>query len=406
MGLVFFLLYQCLCYNLCIILDTKTEYNLPEEAEHTADFILFMDELFDSLNGNTKLAPQGKPLKGGMSQNSEHETFWRSAIIVLNTVCYYNSNKKKFIKIPSIVNLIKTLQGFIHLKLKLIGRVQYILPRAVNQDCLENFFSGIRGHGRHNRSPDVATFTASFKTLLVNNFFARHSPGANCEPDESSGALDALRCFVTGEEIAGISAIESEASTSSTSTIDFSTLQLHHRKSRVAKATLAYIAGFIGRSLLNKYGGCNMCREMLLKADGTVPLEVIEGRKYRHSSLVKPGTFLFWATSEATSRLMYAIPRLCSKTNLPLILENILSTYINFSVLNCKDHPFLGSKVSSLIVKTLLYAWIKQVNLVLNGKDSKFQIFLKTKPDPRLVDPVKLHANKMYLKKQLRKKNK
>jgi hypothetical protein len=77
-----------------------------------------------------------------------------------------------------------------------------------------------------------------------------------------------------------------------------------------------------------------MCREMLLKAEGTVPLEVIEGRKYRHSSLVKPGTFLFWATSEATSRLMYAIQRLCSKTNLPLILENILSTYISFSVLN------------------------------------------------------------------------
>jgi hypothetical protein len=42
---------------------------------------------------------------------------------------------------------------------------------------------------------------------------------------------------------------------------------------------------------------------------------------------------------------------------------------------------------------------LKQVNLVLNGKDSNFQIFLKTKPDPRLVDPVKLHANKMYLKK-------
>jgi hypothetical protein len=54
---------------------------------------------------------------------------------------------------------------------------------------------------------------------------------------------------VTGEEIAGIFAIESEASTS---IIDFSTLQLHHRKSRVAKATLVYIAGFIGRSLLNK----------------------------------------------------------------------------------------------------------------------------------------------------------
>jgi hypothetical protein len=92
-----------------------------------------------------------------------------------------------------------------------------------------------------------------------------------------------------------------------------------------------------------------MCREVLLKVDGTVLLEVIKA-------------FLFWATSEATSRLMYAIPRLCWKSNLPLLLENVLSTYINFSVFNCKDHPFLGSKVLSLIVKTLLYAWITQVN--------------------------------------------
>jgi hypothetical protein len=105
-----------------------------------------------------------------------------------------------------------------------------------------------------------------------------------------------------------------------------------------------------------------MCREVLLKVDGTVLLEVIKARRYRHSSLVKPNTFLFWDTSEATSRLMYAIPRLCWKSNLPLLLENVSSTYINFSVFNCKDHPFLGSKVLSLIVKTLLYAWITQVN--------------------------------------------
>jgi hypothetical protein len=98
-----------------------------------------------------------------------------------------------------------------------------------------------------------------------------------------------------------------------------------------------------------------MCREMLLKADGTVPLEVIKARR----SLLKPGTFLFWATSEAATRLMHAIPRFCSKSSLPVLLENILSTYINFSVFNCKDHPFLGSKVLYLVIKTLLYAWIK-----------------------------------------------
>jgi hypothetical protein len=168
---------------------------------------LFIDALFDSLNGNTRKAPAGKPLKDGVSQWSDHEEFWKSAINMLETFNYFNAKKKKFVKIPSIVILIKTLRGFIALKQKLLGRVQHLLSRGINQDCLENFFSSIQGHGRHNRSPDVATFTTSFEILLVNNFFARHSPGANCEQDDSHGALDTLRCFVTGEEIAGIAAL-------------------------------------------------------------------------------------------------------------------------------------------------------------------------------------------------------
>jgi hypothetical protein len=224
---------------------------------------------------------------------------------------YVGNFQFKFVKIPSIVNLIKTLRGFIALKQKLLGRVQYLLPRGINQDCLENFFSSIRVHGRHNRSPDVATFTTSFKTLSVNNFFARHSPGANCEQDDSHGALDTLRCFVTGEEIAGITSFHS-----STSTVDLPHLPLHHRKSRVGKATLAYIAGFVGNSLLKKYGNCKMCREVLLTSDGTaVPVEVIEARTYSASHLTKPGSFLYCAISLATSRLHYAIGRICCKPN-------------------------------------------------------------------------------------------
>jgi hypothetical protein len=161
----------------------------------------------------------------------------------------------------------------------------------------------------------------SFKTLSVNNFFARHSPGANCEQDDSHGALDTLRCFVTGEEIAGITSFHS-----STSTVDLPHLPLHHRKSRVGKATLAYIAGFIGNSLLKKYGNCNMCREVLLTSDGTaVPVEVIEARTYSASHLTKPGSFLYWAISLATSRLHYAIGRICCKPNLPALLKNILT---------------------------------------------------------------------------------
>jgi hypothetical protein len=48
------------------------------------------------------------------------------------------------------VNLVKTIKGFINLKRKLLQKVKYILPRAINQDCPENIFSIVRGHGRHN----------------------------------------------------------------------------------------------------------------------------------------------------------------------------------------------------------------------------------------------------------------
>ncbi|KAJ3648584.1 hypothetical protein Zmor_020377 [Zophobas morio] len=47
--------------------------SLPAEAVQTADFILFMDMLFDSLNGNAKQAPVSKPFKGGVSTDSGHK---------------------------------------------------------------------------------------------------------------------------------------------------------------------------------------------------------------------------------------------------------------------------------------------------------------------------------------------
>ncbi|RZC40252.1 uncharacterized protein BDFB_011654, partial [Asbolus verrucosus] len=140
---------------------TKTDYDLPLAAEDTADFILFIDELFDSLNCNTKTAPDGKPLRGGVSLTSGHEEFWLKALEILKSM-----------------------------------KLQYILPRAINQDCLENFFASLRGHGRFDSMPDASQFIVSFKALLVNKFLSTHSPGANCENDFTVGASDNLRCFL------------------------------------------------------------------------------------------------------------------------------------------------------------------------------------------------------------------
>ncbi|KAF5269710.1 hypothetical protein FQA39_LY08633 [Lamprigera yunnana] len=55
------------------ILETGQNTVLDKKVEDTAAFILFMDQLFDSVNGNNKTCSSSKPLKGGVSQHSDHE---------------------------------------------------------------------------------------------------------------------------------------------------------------------------------------------------------------------------------------------------------------------------------------------------------------------------------------------
>ncbi|KAJ8914841.1 hypothetical protein NQ315_014854, partial [Exocentrus adspersus] len=170
---------------------------LDTSAEDTAQLILFLDQLFDSLNGNVKVGPISKPVKGGVTLTSGHEEFWREAINIIQTMKFYCPKKKNtFVSNPSITNLKFTLPGFIKLKQSLIenGPFLYFLPRALNQDPLENFFGAIRGHG-----------------------MSSHSPGANCDEDFSEGALDNLRYFLTGEEMEGVTVIPQDDDIQTTS---------------------------------------------------------------------------------------------------------------------------------------------------------------------------------------------
>lgn len=43
-------------------------------------------------------------------------------------------------------------------------------------------------------------------------------------------------------------------------------------KSKVAKATLAHIAGYVAKKLLSRFGNCEKCRRLLLSSDGDVPV--------------------------------------------------------------------------------------------------------------------------------------
>ncbi|KAK9678986.1 Transposase protein [Popillia japonica] len=291
--------------------DTNSEYGLVPGAKETGEFILFMDSLFDSLNGNNKQAPSTKPLKGGITSNSPHEIFWRDAIKVMETMKFYDASKKRF-----------------------VNEMTYFLPRAVNQDCLENFFASIRTYSRRNVNPNCSQFMTSFKALLVNNFRSHHSPGANCEEDYAAGALDNLKCFLTGEEIRGIHPLED--------TSPEVAIPQNIKKTRVAECTIAYFAGYIAKKSL-KNVDCRDCNSVLLHSDGNIPVDVIEARQYKHAVLQKPGSYLYYVTNRALSILFYLIHKHCHEHHLNKILDAALRQQINFTPLNCRNgHELAG----------------------------------------------------------------
>ncbi|XP_044758448.1 uncharacterized protein LOC123316450 isoform X2 [Coccinella septempunctata] len=71
------------------------DLRLPLDAVDTADLILFLDELFDSLNVTRATESTAKPLKRAVNSKTQHHIFWEHAIEVLNSMQFYCPQKKK-----------------------------------------------------------------------------------------------------------------------------------------------------------------------------------------------------------------------------------------------------------------------------------------------------------------------
>lgn len=365
----------------------------------TAELILFLDKLFDSLNSSRKTGPPGKPLKAGVAANSEHITYWYEAIKVLESMKYYCPRTKKFMVVPSIKNLIFTIKGYIYLCSKIfeIYKNKFLVLRVFQQDALENFFGCIRNYAGRETSPSGSHFISCFKSLVVNNFMSSHSPGSNCQEDESEGALSNLQGFLCGE-IEGIRSFSN--------TLEETYLPQHvtaDKKRKIARCTITYIAGFIAKKVLNKIS-CANCRSNLIKRHSDNDTDFIEAREYDKSKLIRPGSYFYFLTSQCLSRLFYLIPRLCHYVQIARLLERILEKQLSFQLVNCVEHSATSEILLKTVIRCCIFFWCKRINLISKGKDEKFVRFLKRIPDKNLVDPVKLLAYKKHQSKIKRAK--
>lgn len=150
---------------------------LPSDADHTAEFIETMDRLFNCFN-SSGLRSTAK-MRYAISEKSEHKTF---LLECLNWLAGVKSQGKR--ALPCLTGWRMAIMCLLQLwdDLHKTHGIKFLLTNRLNQDCVENLFSVIRGKGGHRDNPDSVQFRAAFRQVMVDAVMIP-SKGSNCKED-------------------------------------------------------------------------------------------------------------------------------------------------------------------------------------------------------------------------------
>lgn len=171
----------------CIALNVD---ELESSAAYTADFIEFIDALFDVFNSSSISDP--KCLRRALSASSGHLQFLSEAKTALENMIFKNKTKRNPPCISGWISNIVALQ-MLWSHLTDSHGYKFLLTRRLTQDCLENLFSVVRFKGGNNTTPDCSKFRHTLKSVLTNQLL-RPSDFGNCD-------LDCAEFFLAKHEI-------------------------------------------------------------------------------------------------------------------------------------------------------------------------------------------------------------
>lgn len=365
----------------------------PEKSKavHTSDFLLFMDKLFDSVNGVSLQPLKGKTLRTAVTKTSGHHEFWVNAIQVLKTMVVL---KPKGVVIPSIKNWIHTIQGYRYLWSKLNEDIGILSIRNFNQDPIEKFFGCIRSHGVRNVNPTCSSFKSSFKALLLNNLFSNHNPQFNCEDDESEGSFLQFSDLFGQKNCAEIeeSEIENELATPS-NLVD--SIPLTQSEIVMSEGISTYVAGFVAKRLKRELRGCKKCVEQLISRERGAPEEfVIKSKQYAPNSLLYPSSQFMTLFQKYVHLIRHRIDQVAFKPNVSHILKGIFANEDFIELHGCENHN-LKDKFIAHFTRFYIYVWSRNINSSLRGCDEKLR--------HRNYSPLRIEACKYFQKFKKRK---
>lgn len=337
---------------------------LPLEANDTADFLLFIDRLFDSCNGGFDEVKKAKMYRCGISESSPHFKFWDTANEILQSIKFKDTKTGKVSTPPTITNWIITIKNFKLIWLKIKNEIKYLLPRNINQDTLENFFGSIRSHGSRNVNPNAVHFISSFKSLLITNFMAVHSPYGNCAEEPLSKQLASMQSLFeinNDEDVTMLSNIVVPQE-------NFTFRPISHKR---LLETHGYITGFIAKKIIKNVNKCEVCIGQLKSSQKELEHDLIEARQFRRNALLRPRTKFIVLFSWCHQVATHFILKLLTGKRVKTTLMSTLKQYVHFEGLpTCKSHNILDI-FFKVFCDFFLRTYVKNINNLLHGKDER-----------------------------------
>ena len=166
--------------------------------------------------------------------------------------------------------------------------IHFLLTSRLNQDCLENLFSTIRGKGGHGDNPSTQQFRIRLGQTMVDSFFV-HSPSSNCEEDHDRSLLalnsmtDTFHDIDTQERKTSASRAAADKPLDPCildqlcSTTIFASSYSDDSLRHVQENVQCYIAGFTARRLQGKV--CQHCSGLLTGTQRAVTSEMLIAHK-------------------------------------------------------------------------------------------------------------------------------
>ena len=237
-----------------------------DTAENTANFIEFMNNLFDTLNSRIHFSPN--PYRCALSKKNPivNETL-EEASKVLTFLQKIDFKNGRVSTPPCFTGLVQTINAILQFfEEEQENGCEYLMTNRLNQDPLENLFSIYRQKGGYNRNPTARTLRCLFRTNVINSLMTP-AEASNCEVDEDNILpIGDSAESTSNSEVCEIylPSIDNAQCTGNTDRRTTHEKSVPEELITSEQCSVAYFAGYLANKCMKQHG-CIRCKDSLTK---------------------------------------------------------------------------------------------------------------------------------------------